>query len=364
MAGQYDRIVAPGESGKIPLKIHTGKMSGKMSKAITVNTNIPGAEGTITLRMDGETWVPIEITPRVANFGRLTTDQIAAGSTLKMTVVNNLEKPVTLGEVKSNNPLFKPEIKELEPGKKYELSVTLQAPADKPLATGNINGSVTLTTGLPDSPTEDVAINLFVTPSLEITPDTLTLLSNRTGETKRPITVKNNSKKPIKISELTATSPDLKVELQELEPGVTYRINVDIPTTYKAAPSGDKIIFKTDSPAFAQMTIPVVERVMPQASTQPAMTVSPVKVPTTTAPGPGLVIKPAGVRSTTQPAADTKVLLPSGVPQSPAGQSPVSPTKTLSVQPVPVDSPVLSGGQAKPSSPPKLEGNKTSAVKP
>ena len=52
-ANNYDRIVEPGQSGRIPVKVSTGHGTGPISKSITVVTNVSGAASTISLQIKG-----------------------------------------------------------------------------------------------------------------------------------------------------------------------------------------------------------------------------------------------------------------------------------------------------------------------
>jgi hypothetical protein len=301
-AGAYDRIIQPGESGRIPLKMHTARTSGKLAKSTQVFTNIAGEGATIQIQILGETWLPIDVQPRSATLGRLSSEQAAKGQSVKLTVTNNLSEPAKIDNLKCTNPAFKADVRELTAGKTYELTIALApAPTEKPYTKGNLAGAVTFSTGLADSPTMDIPVNVFITADVEVTPESLVLTGNRTAETKRPLVLRNNSGKPVKVSELTATNPAVKVTLEEMEPGTAYRVNVDIPATYTPAP-GDKIVIKTDNSVVPELNIPITGAPAPQAAAVPApqaaaaQTATPVPAirPAISAPSP-TAVKPTVV---------------------------------------------------------------------
>ncbi|MGD2110239.1 MAG: hypothetical protein PVI86_12725 [Phycisphaerae bacterium] len=255
MAGQYDRIVKPGQSGKIPVTVSTTR-SGRLSKSISVHTNVPGKDGTVRLTIKGELWQPLDVKPRSANFGRLTPDAAQSPSSVKkLTIVNNMEGDANLTNVKSTNPAFQAETRVIEPGKKFELAVSVASP----LPGGTTRGKVEMSTGIKEMPTLSVRVNAFVMSAVDVSPDRLFLPPQRSNDMKRMFTVRNNTKEPLKISELTSSDASVKVGLEELKPGKMFRINVDVPSGYHGSPSGDKITFKTDCPTAPEVTIPITE---------------------------------------------------------------------------------------------------------
>lgn len=304
----------PGETGKIPLKTHTSKFSGPLSKTITVYTNAPDAGATVQLKMSGTCWLPVEVTPRSATFGRLSSEQAANAPTVKLTVVNNLDQQINLTDIKSSNPVFKAEVRPIDPGKKYEVVVSLAQIPDKPVQKGNISGQITAQTGQPGSPTIEFPVNVFITADIDVQPDNLMLFSGRTTEQKRSFTVRNYSPSPITISNIAVTNQDLKATLAEIEPGKTFRLDVTIPATYQGTPAGDKITMKTSLPAVPELVIPVTERKVPQAATA---------TPTGIPPNMATVRPPAGAAGSAaqgvSPGAPPKAtqLAPSGPAASP-----------------------------------------------
>src|ERR1043166_6667093 len=100
MSGQFDRIVQPGESGKIPIKVTTGHASGQIAKTVSVLTNVPGPSGTIALQVKGEIWQIIQATPNSALLGNVTASQIKEGTLVrKLTIANGGDTPAALSNV-------------------------------------------------------------------------------------------------------------------------------------------------------------------------------------------------------------------------------------------------------------------------
>lgn len=270
-AGAFDRIVEPGKSGKIPIRLNTGKTSGPIAKTVTVTTNVTGPNSMITLQIKGTLWQPVETVPNMASFGNVTTSQLTEKSLeRRLTIVNNMPDPIELKDIKSTAPDFKAEVKAIEAGKKYELIVSLGQVTGQ----GVKAGSITMNTGLKDMPSLQVPVNAYVVADVDVIPRTLTLPQAASGMLQREIYVRNNGKKPLKISDLAASNPSLKVNLMETQPGTSFSIKLEIPEKFQVAAKGEQIKFKTDHPAFPEVTIPIVaSNYTPPVSAPPAAVV-------------------------------------------------------------------------------------------
>lgn len=252
VAGQHDRIVEPGQSGKIPITMSVKNASGPVSKNITILTNVAGTDSRVTLVVKGEVWQPVQVTPQAAAFGRIPAQVSGQETSRKLTIVNNLETPVKLGTPVSNSPKFRAELATLEEGKKYELTVTMIPP----LESGNINGRITIPTGTAEVPTLEIPAYAFITAAVDVTPNVLTIAETRTTEVSRQFYVRSNINTPIQVTDVTMPNENIKFELTDVKDSMTYRIKVDIPPTYVVKP-GDQITFKTSHPDTPMLTIPI-----------------------------------------------------------------------------------------------------------
>ena len=312
---QYDKVVQPGQSGKIPIKVATGHATGPITKSITVTTNVPGPAGTIALQVKGELWQAIQATPNSALFGNISAAQTKEGPMVrKLTIANNTEAPVKLGEAKSNNPAFKSELKELEAGKKWELSVTL-APAQP---TGVQSGMIELETGIADLPKVQIACSAYLVADVDVVPNKMMLPAVRTVSMQRDFYVRNNGSKPLKLTDVAASNPLMKATVQETQAGMAFRITMEVPPEYKVGKDGDKITFKTDHPNYPTITIPITEAPISTAPPPVAAAAQPAGTPVAAsgkpAPQkPGVTAAP--MAKTTPPAQGT------------GGPSPAAPVK-------------------------------------
>jgi hypothetical protein len=272
VAGQFDRIVQPGASGKIPIKISTAHGSGPVNKSIVVNTNIVGTDALVSLQLKGEIWQAIQATPTSAAFGRITSSEADKGAVRKITIVNNTEEPLKLSEPKSTNPKFSAAIAPTADGKKYELTITLIPP----LVAGNNNGNIEIETGVKEVPKLTVPVYAYITAPVDVTPTALSVPPSRSATLTRQFYVRSNVDKAIKVTNLACTSPDITMDLADVKDAKTFRLTITVPATYKPRAGGDQITFNTDDPAVPLVTIPITEtapvRPMPPMAGKPGAT--------------------------------------------------------------------------------------------
>ncbi len=253
VVGQHDRIVPPGATGRIPISVHSKKSNGKVNKSIVVHTNIAGPDATVRLRVQAEVWHPVEVSPSLASFGRLSKEQIQRGALRRLIMVNNMEGMAQPAIVESTNDLFAAELKVLEPGKKFELLVRITPP----LEPGRHSGTIEISTGIAETPNLRVPVHVNVPAEVEVIPQKLRLPSKLGSGVTRSIQIRNNSCTPLKISDLAVSSAALTTRLEVIKPGMVYSLEVNIPSDYEATSGGDKITFKTNCPSAPEITIPI-----------------------------------------------------------------------------------------------------------
>ena len=144
-AGEWDKKVEPGKTGKIPLQFNSGGFGGPVTKSATVACNDP-ARSSIMLQITGTVWKPIDLTPATAMFNL--SAEALTNETRVLRIVSNLEEPVTLSDLQCNNAAFKTELKEVKPGKEFELMVT----AVPPFATPMVFATITIKTSSKEVP--------------------------------------------------------------------------------------------------------------------------------------------------------------------------------------------------------------------
>jgi len=300
-AGAYDHIVQPGQSGRIPLKMNPGNVSAPVSKSITIVTNATGAGANVTLMLKGEVWQIVQVTPPHLNFGKiLTTEAATAAPTQTATIKVNNGAMASIGEIKSTNPSFKAEVKEVTPGTEYQLVVSVVPPLSNP----NNYSSIEIMTGLAEMPKVTVSASAQVEPEVMVTPNQVAFTSTSKVAQKRPVSVRNNGKTPMALTNVVSSNPNVNVTVQEVQPGMMWQLMIDLPADYaKAGTEPDQITFNTDKAGFETVKLPIVEQQigMPLNRTgmaatpmNPAATISKTPVPVAPAAQPAAVDPHAG----------------------------------------------------------------------
>ena len=94
-------------------------------------------------------------------------------------------------------------------------------------------------------------------------------------EYRYPAMIRNNSSKPVQLSDPAVSAPGATVQLQETEPGKTFRLNLSFPAQFQAQPGAPmELTVKTTHPRYPVMKIPIIQ-------TAPPAPVAPPLVPAT-----------------------------------------------------------------------------------
>jgi len=153
--GEYDKIIQPGEKGKIPIKLTIKKRRGKVQKNVLVFTNSENNKK-VLLKITGDMWEPFQLTPNPL---------IIAADTKEPTFyivefINFEEKPVELKNVEVTDERINATIDVLKPG--FEYSIRLTPPVGYKLPTKPVQ--LILTTDNEKNTTFTVPIRTRTTP--------------------------------------------------------------------------------------------------------------------------------------------------------------------------------------------------------
>ena len=251
-AGDFDKIVRPGQSGKIPIRLETEKFSGNLSKSVTIHTNVSGSEGTITLRLYGEVWRALDVKPRKASFGRVMNDH---EQVRRLTIINNTDQTPHLTDIRSTNPVFRATIRAIDSPKRFELIVT----AVPPFKDGRNSGRITLSTGIADLPTLDVFVSAYRAPPVDVRPRRVRIPAESGDEPLvRKLFVRNqNRSRPLHLTHVRVSNPAIRIRLIEQQPGIAFQIVLRFPAGYLPPPAGDRVTFNPDEPTTPEVSIPI-----------------------------------------------------------------------------------------------------------
>lgn len=239
-------------------------------------TNIPGAGAQATITISGEVWQPVEVSPRTASFGRMTLEQAEKGPLVrKVTIVNNMDEPMSLTNLRSSNPVFRVETREIEAGKKIEMTITLVPP----LKQGSNYARIEASTGVSEQPSLLFNASVYVAPEVAVTPRQIVLGAARRALTTRFIYVRNSGTRTVKVTEAKSSNPAITADIGPVGNGKNVKITVKIPKDCTISPQGETLTILTDHPSFASFQIPIrITPTSPRGRTAVRPSASSVKI--------------------------------------------------------------------------------------
>ncbi len=254
------KVIPPGGSEVMVLSYNTRKGVRKVSQKITIETNDPQRPRIeFTVRGEVRNIYEAKPTSRII-FGQINRDETR---TQALELMNNLETPVELKlEPLPKDTPFEAQLEEVEKGKRYKLVVTTKPP----LKIGSNVAKIVLRTGLTRVPTLTFPVTAYVRPRVSVVPRML-LVSNRI---KRPfqriLRVNYRADKPLKITKVESSSPDITTEIIPPKGNVprggtaSYQIRVNLPPGDKLPENGAKLIIYTDdpSPEYSKIEVEVI----------------------------------------------------------------------------------------------------------
>jgi hypothetical protein len=268
-AGAWDKQIEPGKTGKIPIQFNPANFAGPVSKAVTVTCNDP-AQATHYLQIQATIWRPIDIQPQYVHF--MPIDGEETNETKVVRITNNLDEPVTLETPRSATPVFKTELKTVRPGKEFELHITYAGP----VSNAPMQGNITVNTSAAGSQPLSVTAFAMPQPALVAMPQVVQLpVGPFNAGFQYPVSIRNNSHSLIKLSEPSVNAEGVTVNLQEVEQGKNFRLNLSVSSNFQArANQMMELSVKTTNPKHPVFKIPVT-----QAASPPTPIVGPV-IPT------------------------------------------------------------------------------------
>jgi hypothetical protein len=211
----YSKQVEPGQTGVIPLSFNTSGLNGPVNRSITVVCNDKSNQNAHLL-WKGSVWKALEVSPQTAMLN-LTADKQRGSQVVR--IVNNLEEPVTISEPESNNRQFAAELKEIKPGKEFQVTVS----SVPPLTAGNLHGEITLKTSSPRVPLIKINTYANVQAPIHADPQLVQIPAGPlAAEFKKTVSLVNSSTTPVKLSEARMNADGAEVVLKEIQPGFKY----------------------------------------------------------------------------------------------------------------------------------------------
>jgi hypothetical protein len=269
-AGTWTRTVEPGKTGTIPLQLNTANFQGPVVKFVTVVCNDPTQQN-IQLQLKANIWKPIDVMPNFVMFNLNSASQTSEVRVVKIT--NNTTNLIEVSPPESSNPVFRAELKTLEPGKVFELHIFPQAP----FTPGTPQGAITAKTTSSNMPVVSVTALAMVQPPVVAVPAQVYLppgpLANSTPIT---VLVQNNTAEAISLSDVKVSLDKVEVKVNETQPGKVFSLTLMFPQGFEL-PQGTPatLSLKTSHASVPTINVPVVQPPRPPQYTAPS---APIRV--------------------------------------------------------------------------------------
>jgi len=241
--------------------VNTAGLEGKLSKSATIYSNDPENKS-VRLSLTGEVKPYISVKPRrfvyltaKENETELRKLQISAADDEKFKI---LDIKSTLGE-----DVVKYDLKEIEPGKTYEL--TVQTAGAK---VGRYGGDIELTTDNPVKSKVNIRVNVDIRGEIMTIPQFVSfgnVDSQRLPKVtfKRRILVKRENNKEFNLTHAKYDEKKYEVELKKPSNGQGYEVVITLhPENFPKGPYRDEILLKTDVESQPIVKIPIAAKFM------------------------------------------------------------------------------------------------------
>lgn len=273
VTGTYPNVLKPGESGALPFTLNVTNMQGDFAKSISITCDDPTSPQ-VNLVLKGKIKRPIEIVPPGAFFGGVYGDK---PQTKEIRITSNLDKPLSLvlDPFASEGP-FRFELKELVPGKEFQLNVTTVPPYPAPSTQRTM---ARILTNIENQRELSITAMANAQERLACIPTTLFLpapASQPAGAPpaqpqKQVVRFSNNGDTAVKVLEAQVDDPAIKTTVNEHQAGKVYLIYLDIPAGHALPAEGRKLSIRCDDPEKPVLEVPMKTYVVPAPTTAPAV---------------------------------------------------------------------------------------------
>lgn len=245
----YDKVIAPGQTGKIHAEIDSTTFNGPIAKSVTVFTNDPeNAQINLTVRAKIEPF--IQAKPGYARY--ITVQGEEKTGTISQTIWAADGTDFNVEKVESPFPFMTATFREAKPeertadatGKQWRIEMTLSN--DAPV--GALADHVRITTTHPKQKLVTIPISGFVRPVIAVTPNVADFGQIELREPLiRTINVRNFATEPIKITGVEGNLPGVKTAIEPLQDGREYQVRVTLSPGMAKGPFNGKLTLRTDS---------------------------------------------------------------------------------------------------------------------
>lgn len=254
----FDKVILPGEEGKIGIKIVGFKIHpGRFKKSFTVKTNDP-ENPKVILYVTGIVKKVFDFTKSLSLSGYSDDDM-----SIETLISNKLPDPIVVKgwhwSQKSRDYEYLTEnigvqLEIVESGRQYKLKTWTREPA-RP---GQYTGDIVLETDFKDIPEKTVPFRMVITPDVQVHPNTIIMREMRVveGTTKsfdKVVSLIAARGDSLKILEVIPDRDDITVNVREVRPGKAFSCKLSIRPPTESGNYSGTIKFITNYPGYEEI---------------------------------------------------------------------------------------------------------------
>lgn len=247
--------VPPGQTSTVEVNVSIPKEEGPFDETVTLHSN--ARQATTPLRVKGMAWKPLRITPQILDFGRLDADNAITQSVMRI----EFTEDAAIESIRSQNPGFKTTLREVTPGRLYEIDVA----TTENLGIGPQQGVIHLALKKPvpaDWP-ESIALaaRANVERSVTVVPPRLVVPAGvLTAERHHQFLVRCQDSTPdFAVTEAVLDGGPAFTQPQINRTGKDFMVQLTLPAGWSMpkAPASAKLTIHTTHPRFPTLEVPI-----------------------------------------------------------------------------------------------------------
>lgn len=248
----FDKAIAPGQTGKVRVTVDTETFNGPIAKGVTVYTNDP-ALPTVELTVRANVGQFVKVKPGYARY--ITVQREEKEGAIVQSLWTADKSPFQVLKVDSPYPFLKVRFWEAKPEERLQEAADQQqwkiemhlSNADAPV--GPLNSVVQVHTNHPRQKLVEIPVSGFVRPVLAVTPPVVDFGQIASGQPASvSLKVQNFATDAIKVTGFRGDLQGIDAKIEPLTEGREYQVRVTLkPEAIKGAFDG-KLTLITDSP--------------------------------------------------------------------------------------------------------------------
>ncbi|HVG08048.1 MAG TPA: DUF1573 domain-containing protein [Thermoanaerobaculia bacterium] len=246
----FDKVIAPGKTGKVRVTVDTKSFNGPTAKGVTVYTNDPDAP-TIELTVRADVGQFIKMKPGYARF--ITVQGEEKEGKIVQTLWTPDKTPLEIVKVESPYPFLKvryweakPEERLAENADQQQWKVEIHLSNDAPI--GALSEPVKIHTNHPKQKLVQVPISGFVRPMVAVTPPIVDMGQvSGTNPVRFSLNVRNFATEPIKLTSIAGDVQGINAKIEPVQEGREYTVQVTFQPEARKGPVNGKLTLTTDS---------------------------------------------------------------------------------------------------------------------